>query len=188
MLLPDHHYHQGVLTAQIRLTFSHHTSLLAITLAKFSWQHPWVGFHRRLLLMSSSLLPQQCPACLAHLPCMVCKMGSNKNIKGQLPIRIIEVKLCDNKTCNLHNHSIILLIIWSWILEEKRVVMLNIDLKIPLTCHVNCVGGIIGNAPFVFCKQDSDAPEVMCKLCGWHTRRVWCWKQKNKRKYTCFLK
>ena len=24
---------------------------------------------------------------------------------------------------------------------------LNIDLKIPLTCHINCMGSITGNAP-----------------------------------------
>ena len=26
-------------------------------------------------------------------------------------------------------------------------VLLNIDLKIPMACHVNCVGGIIGKTP-----------------------------------------
>ena len=34
---------------------------------------PCVGVHRRTSLMSSFLLPQQWPACLAHLTWMVCK-------------------------------------------------------------------------------------------------------------------
>ena len=40
---------------------------------------PCVGFHRRTLLISSSLLLQQCPACLVHLTRMVCEIG------GRLP-------------------------------------------------------------------------------------------------------
>ena len=90
----DHHLHQGMLTAQTPLTLSRHPSFLGITLGKSSrWlsvsaQNWWmqifacqptlmcicVGVYWRMSLMSSSLLHQQCPACLAHLTWMVCKV------------------------------------------------------------------------------------------------------------------
>ena len=37
--------------------------------------HPYIEIHGRTLLMSSSLLLQQCPACLVHLTLMVFEMG-----------------------------------------------------------------------------------------------------------------
>ena len=40
----------------------------------FAW--PYVGVHRSTSLMSSSLLLQQCPACLVRLTCIVFVMGS----------------------------------------------------------------------------------------------------------------
>ena len=81
----DHHI---VLVAQISLTLSRHSSLSFIALGRSSGQHPvsshscWmyvlagcpafarpcVGVHKSTSLMSSSLLLQQCPACLAPLP------------------------------------------------------------------------------------------------------------------------
>ena len=39
----------------------------------FAW--PYAGVHRSTSLMSSSLLLQQCPACLARLTCIVFVMG-----------------------------------------------------------------------------------------------------------------
>ena len=40
----------------------------------FAW--PYAGVYRSTSLMSSSLLPQQCPACLVRLTCIVFVMGS----------------------------------------------------------------------------------------------------------------
>ena len=40
-----------------------------------SWIWPYVGVHRSTSLTSSSLLLQQCPACLARLTCIVFVMG-----------------------------------------------------------------------------------------------------------------
>ena len=37
--------------------------------------HVCDGIHRRMSLMSSSLLPQQCPTCLGHFICIVLEMG-----------------------------------------------------------------------------------------------------------------
>ena len=37
--------------------------------------HPYEGVHRRMLLMTSSLLLQQCPTCLVCFTCMVLEMG-----------------------------------------------------------------------------------------------------------------
>ena len=80
-------HHHIALVARIFLTLSRHSSLSFIALGRSSGQHPvsshscWmyvragrpafarpcVGVHKSTSLMSSSLLLQQCPACLARL-------------------------------------------------------------------------------------------------------------------------
>ena len=90
-----HHHHHIVLVARISLTLSRHSSLSFIALGRSSGQHPvsshscWmyvragcpafarpcVGVHKSTSLMSSSLLLQQCPACLVHLTWIVFVMG-----------------------------------------------------------------------------------------------------------------
>ena len=89
-----HHYH-FVPLARISLTLSRHFSLSFIASSKSSGPHPvsshsccmyvlagrpalarpYVGVYRSTSLMSSSLLLQQCPACLARLTCIVFVMG-----------------------------------------------------------------------------------------------------------------
>ena len=89
-----YHYHQIILIAWIVLTLSYHLSLLVITLSRSSrlqlvseqswWMEVFaghlrlaslcVGVHRKMLLMNSSLLLQQCASCLVHLTWMVCEM------------------------------------------------------------------------------------------------------------------
>ena len=84
-----------VLLAQISLTFSHHFSPSFIASGRSSGLHPvsshsccmyvragrpafaqpYVGVHRSTSLMSSSLLLQQCPACLVRLTWIVFMMG-----------------------------------------------------------------------------------------------------------------
>ena len=83
----NHHHHHIVLAARISLTLSRHSSLSFIALGRSSGQQPvsshscWmyvragrpafarpcVGIHKSTSLMSSSLLLQQCPACLVRL-------------------------------------------------------------------------------------------------------------------------
>ena len=83
-----HHHHHVALVARISLTLSRLSSLSFIALGRSSGQHPvsshscWmyvragrpafarpcVGVHKSTSLMSSSLLLQQCPACLVRLP------------------------------------------------------------------------------------------------------------------------
>ena len=92
-----HHHHHVVQLAQISLTLSHHFSLLFIASGRSSGLHPvsshscWMyvhagrpafarpyvgeGVHRSTSLMSSSLLLQQCPACLVRLTWIVFVMG-----------------------------------------------------------------------------------------------------------------
>ena len=90
-----HHHHHVVLVARISLTLSCHSSLSFIALGRSSGQHPvsshscWmyvragrpafarpcVGVHRSTSLMSSSLLLQQCPACLVRLTWIVFVIG-----------------------------------------------------------------------------------------------------------------
>ena len=91
-----HHYHHHImLLARISLTISRHFSLSFIASGRSSGLHPvsshgcsmyvWAGrpafarpyvwVHRSTSLMSSSLLLQQCPACLVSLTWIVFVMG-----------------------------------------------------------------------------------------------------------------
>ena len=90
-----HHHHHIALVARISLTLSRHSSLSFIALGRSSGQHPvsshscWmyvragrpafarpcVGIHKSASLMSSSLLLQQCPACLVCLTWIVFVIG-----------------------------------------------------------------------------------------------------------------
>ena len=92
----DHHHHHHIaLEARISLTLSRHPSLSFIALSRSSGQHPvsshscWmyvragrpafarpcVGIHKSTSLMSSSLLLQQCPACLVRLTWIIFVIG-----------------------------------------------------------------------------------------------------------------
>ena len=90
-----HHHHHLALVARISLTLSRHSSLSFIALGRSSGQYPvsshscWmyvragrpafarpcVGVHKSTSLMSSSLLLQQCPACLVRLTWIVFVIG-----------------------------------------------------------------------------------------------------------------
>ena len=90
-----HHHHHIALVARISQTLSRHSSLSFIALGRSSGQHPvssyscWmyvragrpafarpcVGVHKSTSLMSSSLLLQQCPACLVRLTWIVFVIG-----------------------------------------------------------------------------------------------------------------
>ena len=90
-----HHHHHVVLVARISLTLSRHFSLSFIASGRSSGQHPvsshrcWmyvragrpafarpcVGVHKITSLMSSSLLLQQCHACLVRLTWIVFVIG-----------------------------------------------------------------------------------------------------------------
>ena len=93
--MPLNHHHRVGPLAWISLTLSRHFSLSFITSGKSSGLHPisshsccmyvragrlafarpYVGDHRSTSLMSSSLLLQQCPACLVGLIWIVFMMG-----------------------------------------------------------------------------------------------------------------
>ena len=86
-----HHHHHIVPLARISLNFSRHFFLSFIAFGRSSGLHPvsshsccmyvragrpafawpYAGVHRSISLMSSSLLLQQCPACLARLTWIV---------------------------------------------------------------------------------------------------------------------
>ena len=90
-----HHLHHVMPLARISLTVSRHFSLSLIVSGRSSGLHPvsshsccmyvragrpafarpYVGVHRRTSLMSSSLLLQQCSACLVRLTWIVFVMG-----------------------------------------------------------------------------------------------------------------
>ena len=90
-----HHHHHVAPLARISLTLSRHFSLSFIASGRSSGLHtvsshsccmyvrasrpafarPYVGVHKSTSLMSSSLLLQQCPACLVRLTWIVFVMG-----------------------------------------------------------------------------------------------------------------
>ena len=90
-----HHHHHVVLLTRISLTLSRHLSISFIASGRSSGLHPvsshsccmyvraghpafawpYAGVHRSTSLMSSSLLLQQCPACLVRLAWIVFVMG-----------------------------------------------------------------------------------------------------------------
>ena len=49
-----------------------------------AFARPYVGVHSSASLMSSSLLLQQCPACLVHITWIVFMMGGSWHIVGAL--------------------------------------------------------------------------------------------------------
>ena len=91
----SHHHHHIALVARISLTLSRHSSLSFIAQGRSSGQHPvsshscWMyvragrpafarpcgGIYKSTSLMSSSLLLQQCPACLVRLTWIVFVIG-----------------------------------------------------------------------------------------------------------------
>ena len=89
-----HHHHHVMPLARISLTLSRHFSLLFIASGRSSGPHPvssqscsyvragrpafawpYAGVHRSTSLLSSSLIIQQCPACLVRLTCIVFVTG-----------------------------------------------------------------------------------------------------------------
>ena len=86
-----YHHHHVMPPARISLSLSRHFSQSSIASGRSSWLHPvsshsccmyvlagrpafarpYTGVHRSTLLMSSSLLLQQCPACLVRLTWIV---------------------------------------------------------------------------------------------------------------------
>ena len=99
-----HHHHHVVSLARISLTLSRHFSLSFIASGWSSGLHsvsshsccmyvhpgcpaftqPYMGIHKSTSLMSSSLLLQQCPACLVRLTWIVFVKGSRWPIVGVL--------------------------------------------------------------------------------------------------------
>ena len=95
VLINHHHHHHVMPLARISLNLSRHFSLSFIAYGWSSGLHPassqsccmyvraghpafarlYVGLHRNISIMSSSLLLQQCPACLVRLTWIVLMMG-----------------------------------------------------------------------------------------------------------------
>ena len=120
-LQKDIHHHHIALVARISLTLSRHSSLSFIALGRSSGQHPvsshscwmyiragrpafaWpcVGVHKSTSLMSSSLLLQQCPACLVRLT------SNSFRDRGQVAVQLVScgvlppglVQDCSQHTC-----------------------------------------------------------------------------------------
>ena len=114
-----YHHHHVVPPARLSLTLSRHHSQSFIASGRSSGQHPvsshscsmdvrvghpdftrrYVGVHRSISLMSSSLLPQQCPACLVRLTWIASVMG------GRWPYSWCLVVCCRqdllNISCNI---------------------------------------------------------------------------------------
>ena len=115
------HHHHVALLARISLTLSRHFSLSFIVSGKSLGLHsvslhsccmyvlagrpafarPYVGVHRSTLLMSSSLLLQQCPTCLVYLTCIVFVMG------GRWPYSWCLVGCCHQDLFNIARNILV---------------------------------------------------------------------------------
>ena len=120
MYIYIYHPHHVVPLARISLTLSYHFSLTFIASGRSSGIHPlsshscwmyvqagrpafdwpYMGVHRSTSLMSSSLLLQQCPACLVRLTWIVFVMG------GRWPYSWCLVGFCRQNLFNIA-HSIL---------------------------------------------------------------------------------
>ena len=124
-----HHHHHVMPPARISLTLSRHFSLSFIASDRSSGLHPvsshsccihvragrhafawpYAGVHRSISLLSSSLLLQQCPACLAHLTCIVFV------IEGRWPYSWCLVGCCRQELFNIARN----IYIYIYIMEEN---------------------------------------------------------------------
>ena len=124
-----HHHHHHVPLARISLTLSRHFSLSFIASGMSSGLHPvsshsccmyvlagrpafarpYVGIHRSTPLMSSSLLLQQCPACLVRLTLIVFEMG------GRWPYSWCFVRCCRQDLFNIARNILVYTIYDSFI-------------------------------------------------------------------------
>ena len=121
MLITHHHHHHLVPAARISLTLSRHFSPSFIASVRSSGLHPvfshsccmyvragcpafarpYVGVHRSTSFMSSSLLLQQCPACLVRLTCIVFVMG------GRWPYKWCLVGCCHQDLFNIARNILV---------------------------------------------------------------------------------
>ena len=116
-----HHHHHDVRQARVSLTLSLHVSLSFIAFGRFSGLHtvsshsccmnvwagrpafdwPYAGVHRSTSLTISSLLLQQCPACLVRLACIVFVIG------GRLPYSWRRVGCCYQDLFNITRNILV---------------------------------------------------------------------------------
>ena len=114
-------YHHDVWLARISQTLSLHVSLSFIAFSRSSGLHPvsshsccmnvragrpafdwtYAGVHRSTSLTISSLLLQQCPACLVHLACIVFVIG------GRWPYSSRRVGCCYQDLFNIARNILI---------------------------------------------------------------------------------
>ena len=127
-LLINHHHHV-VLLARISLTLSRHFSLsyiasgrssglypisshsccMYVLAGRHAFTRPYAGVHRSTSLMSSSLLLQQCPACLVRLTWIVFVMGGRWSYRWCFVgccSRLLSTFLCN---CSLASSPAVLL-------------------------------------------------------------------------------
>ena len=117
----NNNYHHVVPLVRISLTLSRHFSLSFIASGRSSRPHPvsshscymyvcadrpafarpYVGVHRSTSLMSSSLLLQQCPACLVRLTWIVFVMG------GRWPYSWCFVGCCRHDLFNIARNILV---------------------------------------------------------------------------------
>ena len=110
-----HHHHHVVPLARISLTLSRHFSLsfrssglhpvsshsccVYVRAGRSAFARPYVGVHRSTSLMSSSLLLQQCPACLVRPIWIVFVMG------GRWPYSWCLVGCCRQNPLNIARNA-----------------------------------------------------------------------------------
>ena len=175
-----HHYHHNVvLVARISLTLSRHFSLSFIALGRSSGQHPvssnscWmhvragrpafarpcVRVHKSTSLMSSSLLLQQCPACLVRLTWIVFMIGGRWPYSWCLVgcCRLDFFKIARSILIYIYIYIYILPYVFDWFIiecpraENSRDIVfkvLDCDIQVrdrtSITFYLHCLTNILG--------------------------------------------
>ena len=141
------------MAARIYLTLSRHSSLSFIALGRSSGQQPvsshscWmyvragrpafarpcVGIHKSTSLMSSSLLLQQCPACLVRLTWIVFVIG------GRWPYSWCLVGCCcQDLYIYIYAFVILLFNVWSLTINSKfHDEEVEVSVQVPFMCQID---------------------------------------------------
>ena len=151
LVINSNHHHHIVLAARISLTLSRHSSLSFIALGRSSGQQPvsshscWmyvragrpafarpcVGIHKSTSLMSSSLLLQQCPACLVRLTWIVFVIG------GRWPYSWCLVGCCCQDLLRIARTQIAILgTIRIISIDLQYLKLFNCVLKLNCSCYI----------------------------------------------------
>ena len=104
------------------LFVSSHSCCMNVSAGRPAFDWPYAGVHRSTSLTISSLLLQQCPACLVRLACIVFVIG------GRWPYSWCRVGCCCQDLFNIARNILVYARTCSILLAKKKKIFLNYNL------------------------------------------------------------